>query len=136
MKWIFGANDTFKICNSTKPADTGFDLSSWLREDEQMRLGVFRGARERLEAPAGELPLRHLLGINETSSTPGTRVCINILYNYIVMRSYIVFLTILYNILYHILYYYTILYCIILCYITLDYILLYIILLSLLYHII
>lgn len=36
VKWIFGANDTFKICNSSKPGDTGFDRAPWLPEDELM----------------------------------------------------------------------------------------------------
>jgi len=36
VKWIFGANDTLKICNSTKPGDTGFDRAPWLKEDEEM----------------------------------------------------------------------------------------------------
>lgn len=36
VKWIFGANDTLKICNSTKPGDTGFDPAPWLKEDERM----------------------------------------------------------------------------------------------------
>jgi len=36
VKWIFGANDTLKLCNSTKAADAGFDRSPWLEEDELM----------------------------------------------------------------------------------------------------
>mmetsp|Transcript_35621 Transcript_35621/g.82254 ORF Transcript_35621/g.82254 Transcript_35621/m.82254 type:complete len:788 (-) Transcript_35621:127-2490(-) len=36
VKWIFGANDTFEICNSTKPSVVGFDFSSWDGKDEAM----------------------------------------------------------------------------------------------------
>ncbi|CAE7391117.1 ache [Symbiodinium sp. CCMP2592] len=34
--WIFGVNDTLKVCNSTKPTNLGFDYASWRSEDELM----------------------------------------------------------------------------------------------------
>eukprot|EP00439_Symbiodinium_sp_Y106_P042179 s419_g5.t1 len=44
--WIFGVNDTLKVCNSTKPTNLGFDYASWRSEDELMhQLEAEGGAR-------------------------------------------------------------------------------------------